>query len=81
MVDMRPLAFYVFLKVTHDCIQNTIKLSQQGYIEKMLDQHRLLKAKTGKFLCKKYFYYLTKRMSLHLKKLNMLARLDLLYMQ
>lgn len=37
IVDMGPLAFYVGLKFTRDCIQKTIKLSQPGYIEKMLD--------------------------------------------
>ena len=48
MVNMGLLAFYIGLKFTRDYIQKTIKLSQPGYIEKMLDQHGLLKAKTAK---------------------------------
>ena len=48
MVDMGPLAFYVGLKVDCDRKQRTIKLSQPGYIEKLLDQHGMLKAKTAK---------------------------------
>lgn len=48
MVDMGPLAFYVGLKVTRDREKRTIKLSQPGYIEKLLDRHGMLKAKTTK---------------------------------
>ncbi len=48
MVDIGPLAFYVGLKVTRDRKQKTIKLSQPGYIEKLLDRHGMLKAKTAK---------------------------------
>lgn len=48
MVDMGPLAFYVGLKVTRDREKKTIKLSQPGYIEKLLDRHGMLKAKTTK---------------------------------
>ena len=48
MVDMGPLAFYVGLKVTRDRENRTIKLSQPGYIEKLLDRHGMLKAKTTK---------------------------------
>lgn len=53
MVDRGPLAFYVCLKVTRNCIQKTIKLSQSRYIEKILDQHGLLKAKTAKIPMRK----------------------------
>lgn len=80
MVDMGPLAFYVGLKVTRDRIQKTIKLSQPGYIENMLDRHGLLKAKTAKIPCEKFFCYLTRKTFLHLKKPSMLVRLDLLCM-
>lgn len=48
MVDIGPLAFYVGLKVTRDRERKTIKLSQPGYIEKLLDRHGILKAKTTK---------------------------------
>ncbi len=48
IVDIEPLAFYVGLKVTRDCKKKTIKLSQPGYIEKLLDRHGILKAKTAK---------------------------------
>ena len=48
MVDMGSLAFYVGLKVTHNREKRTIKLSQPSYIEKLLDCHRMLKAKTAK---------------------------------
>ena len=48
MVDMGPLAFYMGLKVTRDREKRTIKLSQPGYIEKLLDRHGMLKAKTAK---------------------------------
>ena len=37
MVDIGPLAFYVCLKVSCDRKQKTIKLSQLGYIEKLLN--------------------------------------------
>lgn len=53
MVDMGPLAFYVSLKVTRDRKQRTIKLSQSGYIEKLLNQHGMLKAKTAKIPMRK----------------------------
>ncbi len=45
---MGPLAFYVGLKVTRDRKKKTIKLSQPGYIEKLLDRQGMLKAKTAK---------------------------------
>lgn len=45
---MGLLAFYVGLKVTWDREKRTIKLSQPGYIEKLLDRHGILKAKTAK---------------------------------
>ncbi len=48
MVDIGLLEFYMGLKVTHDCKQKTMKLSQPGYIEKLVDRHGLLKAKTAK---------------------------------
>ena len=48
MVNMGPLVFYVGLKVTRDQEKRTIKLSQPGYIEKLLDCHGMLKAKTAK---------------------------------
>lgn len=48
MLAIRPLAFYVGLKVIHDYKQKTIKLLQPGYIEKLFDQHGMLKAKTTK---------------------------------
>lgn len=37
IVDIEPLVFYVSLKITYNCKQKTIKLSQLGYIEKLLD--------------------------------------------
>ena len=48
MVDIGPLAFYVGLKVIRDREKRTIKLSQPGYIERLLDCHGMLKAKTAK---------------------------------
>ncbi len=48
MVDMGLLAFYVGLKVTRNRKKKTIKLSQPGYIEKLLDRHGILKAKIAK---------------------------------
>lgn len=45
---MGPLAFYVGLKVTRDREKRNIKLSQPGYIEKLLDRHGMSKAKTAK---------------------------------
>ena len=48
MVDMGPLAFYMRLKVTRDREKQTIKLSQPGYIEKLLDCHGMCKVKTAK---------------------------------
>ena len=48
MVDMGPLAFYVGLKVTRNREKRTIKLSQPGYTQKLLDRHGMLKAKTAK---------------------------------
>ena len=46
--DIGPLAFYVGLKVTRNREKRTIKLSQLGYIEKLLDCHSMLKAKIAK---------------------------------
>ena len=48
MVDLGPLAFYVGLKVIRDREKWTIKLSQPGYIEKLLDRYGMLKPKTAK---------------------------------
>lgn len=48
IVDMGLLAFYVSLKVNHDCKKKTIKLLQPGYIKKLLDWYGMLKAKTVK---------------------------------
>ncbi len=48
MVDMEPLVFYIRLKVTRNCKKKIIQLSQPGYIEKLLDQYGMLKAKTAK---------------------------------
>lgn len=38
IVNMGPLAFYIGLKVTYNRTKKTIKMSQLGYIEKLLDQ-------------------------------------------
>lgn len=48
MVNIGLFAFYVSLKVTCDRKKKLIKLSQNGYIEKLLDQYWMLKAKTTK---------------------------------
>lgn len=48
MVNIGPLPFYVSIKITRDWIKKTIKLSQPGYIKKLLDRHVMLKAKTTK---------------------------------
>lgn len=48
IVEMGPLAFYVRLKVTQNREKRTIKLSQPGYIKKLLDRHSMLKAKITK---------------------------------
>lgn len=48
MIDIGLFAFYVELKVTQDWQKRTIKLFQFGYIEKLLDRHGMLKAKTTK---------------------------------
>lgn len=48
IIDIGLLAFYIDLKVTHDHKQKIIKLLQPSYIEKLFDQHRMLKAKTAK---------------------------------
>lgn len=37
MVDIRPLVFYIELKVTRNCEQKTIKLLQPGYIKKLFN--------------------------------------------
>lgn len=50
MIDIGSLVFFIGLKVTSKCKQKTIKLSQPGYIEKLFNQHRILKAKTAKIL-------------------------------
>ncbi len=55
MVDMGPLTFYVSLKVIHDWTKKTIKLSQPGYDEKLLNQHGMLKAITTKTPIRKTF--------------------------
>lgn len=48
MVDIKPLAFHIGLKVTQDWEKIIIKLFQPEYIEKPLNHHGLLKAKTTK---------------------------------
>ena len=48
MVDIRPLTFCLRLKVSQNRENRTIKLSQSGYIEKLLDCHSMLKAKNTK---------------------------------
>lgn len=48
IVDIRPLAFYIDLKITYDYKQKKIKLLKPGYIEKLLNWHEILKAKTTK---------------------------------
>ena len=48
IVDVGPLAFDVRLKVTRNCEQKTIKLSQFSNIEKLFYGHGMLKAKTVK---------------------------------
>ena len=51
MVDMRPLAFYMGLKITScNCKPKSIKLSQLGYIQKFLNQYYILITKTVKTL-------------------------------
>lgn len=50
MVNMGPVAFYMRLKVIWDWEKQTIKLFQSGYIEKLLNYHSMLKAKTAKVL-------------------------------
>ena len=48
IIDIRPLAFYVRLKITCNYEQKTIKLSQPSYIKKLLNQYGILKAKIVK---------------------------------
>ena len=48
MVDIKPLAFYIGLKVTWDWEKRTIKLLQSGYIEMLLDCYNICKTKTAK---------------------------------
>lgn len=48
MINISSLAFYVALKVTRDWKKKIIKLLQPSYIEKLLDWHGMLKAKTSK---------------------------------
>lgn len=45
---MRSLAFYMRLKVIQDREKRTMKLSQLGYIKKLLNCHDILKTKTAK---------------------------------
>lgn len=51
---MRPLAFYIGLKVTCHYIQKIIKWSQSKYIKKILDEYKLLKGKTIKIHIQKF---------------------------
>ncbi len=53
IVDIKPLAFYVGLKVLWDPKQRTIKLLQPSYIKKLLKRHEILKDKTSKILMQK----------------------------
>lgn len=46
MVDMGPISFYLGLKVERNSDNRTIKLSQPAYIDKVLNQFYLDKAKT-----------------------------------
>lgn len=46
MVDMGPISFYLGLKVERNRDNRTIKLSQPAYIDKVLNQFHLDKAKT-----------------------------------
>lgn len=48
MIDMEFLIFYIGLKVTQDWKKKTIKLFENGYIEKYLDCHDIPKTNTTK---------------------------------
>lgn len=72
MVDMGPLAFYVRLKVIRDREKRTIKLSQPGYIEKLLDCQSICKAKTAKVLMR--VLLLSNMLTSELKKAKYLAK-------
>lgn len=41
MVDMRPISFYLSLKIERDCQKKTLKLSQPAYIDKILLKYHL----------------------------------------
>lgn len=53
IINIRPLIFYAGLKITCNHKKKIIKLSQSGYIEKLFDWHKKLKAKIAKILIKK----------------------------
>ena len=53
MADMRPISFYLGLKVERDHEKKTIKLSQPAYIDKVLARFHLQKAHPVNTLMKK----------------------------
>lgn len=67
---MRFLAFYVRLKVTQDREKWTIKLFLTCYIEKLLDCHDILKAKTAKVLMQDTIFFLFNTSALELENIK-----------
>lgn len=61
IIDMWFWAFYIGLKITINCKQKKIKLTQTGYVTKLFDQYRMLKAKTAKILIQKTLLILYKK--------------------
>lgn len=76
MVDIGSFAFYIGVKVTRDRENRTIKLFQPGYIEKLLDCHSMLKAKTIKVFIRETTLLLLDTSILDLNKAKYSAKID-----
>lgn len=60
MVDMCPISFYLGLKVDQNCDNQTIKLFQPAYIDKILNKFHLDKTNTINTLIKRIILFQAK---------------------